>query len=199
MSKSVANSILGRIKSKGRGWTFTPKDFVDLGSRSNVDFILHQLVSKEVIRRVGRGIYDFPAKHPKLGLLSPSIDSILKAVSAKTGEIIQPSGAEAANLLGLSEQVPARPPYLTSGNSRTIKVGSSAIRLKHTAIRPLRGKPDKVSLTLQALLYLDKKHIDDSIISTCSKQLSIEQKSDLRLMAKQVPGWLSPIIHSIVA
>ena len=42
-------------------------------------------------------------------MLSPSTDSILRAVVAKTGEVIQPSGAEAANWLGLSTQVPAQP------------------------------------------------------------------------------------------
>ncbi len=199
MQKSVASSILRRIRSKGRGWVFTPKDFVDLGARSNVDFILHQLVSKDAIRRIGRGIYDFPAKHPRLGDLAPSVDNILKAVSAKTGEILQPSGAEAANLLGLSTQVPAKPPYLTSGKTRTVNIGKDIIRLKHTSIRPLHGKFDKASLALQALIYMGKNHIDTEAIKTCASQLSVRQKSELRHMAKQAPGWLSPIIQTIAA
>ena len=197
MKNSIATNMIRRIRAKKRGWVFTPKDFLDLGTRSNVDFVLHQLVQKQTIRRIGRGVYDFPAKHPKLGTLSPTTDNILRAVAAKTGEVIQPSGAESANWLGLSTQVPAKPPYLTSGRSRMIKIGNDTIRLKHTSVKPLRGHPDKVTLVVQALLYMGKQHIDNSVLQQCARQLSIQQKDDLRHMAAQIPGWLTPMIHTI--
>ena len=199
MQNSVAAKIINRIGSAKQGWVFTAKDFVDLGTRSNVDFILHNLTQKQIIYRIGRGIYNVPIKHPKLGTLSPAKDDILRALSSKTGEIIQPSGAEAANWLGLSTQVPARPYSLTSGQSRMLNVGNSTIKLKHTRIRPLHGQPDKASLVIQALLYMGKEHIDNKAIQICSKQLSADQKDDLLRMAAQVPGWLTSIIHNIAA
>jgi len=199
MHSSIANKIIQRIRAKKRGWVFTPKHFLDLGTRSNVDFVLHQLVHKQMIRRVCRGIYDFPLTHPKLGILSPSTDNILQAVMAKTGEVIQPSGAEAANWLGLSTQVPTQLTYLTSGRSRTVTIGNALIRLKHTSVKPLRGQPDMVSLVVQALLYMGKQHIDQTILGICAKKLSSQQKNDLRLMAAQTPGWLTPMIHNIAA
>lgn len=197
MKNSIANKIILRIRAKKRGWVFTPKDFLDLGTRSNVDFTLHQLVQKQTIRRIDRGIYDFPVKHPKLGVLSPSTDSILRAVVAKTGEVIQPSGAEAANWLGLSTQVPAQPTYLTSGHSRKITIGNEVIKLKHTSVKPIHAVPDKVDLVVQALLYIGKQHIDNAVLQRCANQLSTKQKHDLRHMAAQTPGWLTPIIHNI--
>lgn len=199
MQTSVAARIRRRISSKGRGWVFSPKDFLDLGTRGNVDFVLHQLAAGQTIRRISAGIYDFPAKHPKLGVLSPSTDNILRAVSVKTGEVIQPSGADSANWLGLSTQVPAKPSYLTSGRSRLVSVGNEDIRLKHTSVQPLRGTPDKASLVVQALLYMGKQHIDDRAVQICTKQLSAEQKNDLRHMARYVPEWLTPVIHNIAA
>jgi hypothetical protein len=199
VKNSIADKVIRRIRAKKRGWVFTPKDFLDLGTRSNIDFVLHQLVGKQVIRRVSRGVYDFPATHPKLGMLSPSQDGILRAVTMQTGESIQPSGAQAANWLGLSTQVPAQPVYLTSGRSRNKTVGKQTIRFKHTSIKPLHGKADKVSLVLQALIYMGKQHIDDQVMQACAKQLSTTQKDSLRHMAAQAPGWLTPIIHNIAA
>ena len=152
-----------------------------------------------MIRNIGRGIYDFPINHSKLGMLSPSTDNILRAISVQTGEIIQSSGAEAANWLGLSTQIPAQPIYLTSGNSRKENIGKEVIHLKHTSITPLSNKSAKTALVIQALLYMGKRHIDETIIQTCANQLSSQQKEDLKLMAAQVPNWLTPIIHNIAA
>ena len=197
MTNSIANTVLRRIRAKKRGWVFSPKDFLDLGNRSNIDFILHQLVKKDVIRRISRGIYDYPVKHPKLGDLFPATDNILKAIAARTGEIIQPCGAEAANWLGLSTQVPVQPPYLTNGRSRIVNIANKKIRLKHTHINPLRKQVDKTNLVVQALIYLGKQGIDDRILQMCNQQLSIKEKKDLKHMALQVPSWLTPIIHKI--
>ena len=199
MKNSVATSIIRRIKAKKRGWVFTPKDFLDLGTRSNVDFVLHQLVHKKIIRKISLGIYDYPAKHPKLGILSPTLDKMLRAISVKTGEVIQPSGSEAANWLGLSTQVPTKPIYFTSGRSRVVAIGNETITLRHTSIKPLNGQPDKPSLIVQALLHLGKQHIDNLVMQICSRQLSAKQKNDLRHMASQAPGWLTHIIHNIAA
>jgi hypothetical protein len=63
----------------------------------------------------------------------------------------------------------------------------------------LHGKADKVSLVLQALIYMGKQHIDDQVMQACAKQLSTTQKDSLRHMAAQAPGWLTPIIHNIAA
>ena len=70
MKNSIVTKVTNRIHAKQAGWVFTPKDFLDLGTRSNIDFILHSLVQKKMIRNIGRGIYDFPINHSKLGMLS---------------------------------------------------------------------------------------------------------------------------------
>jgi Family of unknown function (DUF6088) len=45
---------------------------------------------------------------PQLGLLLPAIDAIAKALQGRDAVRLQPSGAYAANLLGLSDQVPMK-------------------------------------------------------------------------------------------
>jgi hypothetical protein len=57
--------------------------------------------------------------------LSPDVDQVARAIARKFGWRIQPSGAIAANLLGLSTQVPARAAYLSDGPDRSYKIGNT--------------------------------------------------------------------------
>ena len=76
---TTKDRITARIHRLGAGRAFTPKDFLDLGSRGMVDVTLSKLVSAGVIRRVGRGSYDLPKHSEALGItLSPNIDEIAK-------------------------------------------------------------------------------------------------------------------------
>lgn len=118
---SIDQQILNAITALGYGSVFVPTDFLSLGSRQTVDIVLHRLVRKGTIRRLARGIYDFPKEHPKLGTLQPSPEKIAEALVGRDCTRIQPTGAYAANILGLSEQVPAKVVFLTDGPSRTVK------------------------------------------------------------------------------
>ena len=80
----------------GRGSVFVPGDFLDLGSREAVDLALHRLARKGTIRRLARGVYDFPKQHPVLGLLSPSADAVARALAGRDRTRLQPAGAYAA-------------------------------------------------------------------------------------------------------
>ena len=102
------------------------------GGRQAVDIVLHRLVRKGTIRRLARGIYDFPKEHPNIGKLQPSPEKIAEALVGRDCTRIQPTGAYAANILGLSEQVPAKVVFLTDGPSRTIKIGTTTIQLRRT-------------------------------------------------------------------
>lgn len=88
-------------------------------------------------------MYDFPKEHPVLGLLAPPPDAITRALAGRDRTRLQPAGAYAANILGLSEQVPAKAVFLTDGPSRTVKVGPTTIQpsiAPSTASRQKRPK-----------------------------------------------------------
>ena len=112
---SIAAAILKRIRVHGRGWVFTPRDFLDLGTRHPIDLALSRFASDKTIRRLTQGVYDYPRVHKKLGVLAPNPDEVAAVLAAKTGSRMQVSGARAANLLGLTDQVPAQLVYLTDG------------------------------------------------------------------------------------
>lgn len=194
---SIANQISRRIRGKGRGWVFTPKDFLDLGPRAAVDKTLSRLAKQGKIRRLDRGYYDYPKQHQVLGTLSPDPDKLAQAITAKAGDKLFPSGAFAANMLGLSTQVPAKPSYLTSGPSKIRQIGGRTIILKHTHIPVMDNLSIQANSVLQALVYLGKANIDHQIISHCSKLLSIQDIQSLLKVSNQVPYWIADTILRI--
>ncbi len=73
---SVPDRIMKRVRSSGRGGVFTPSDFLNVAGRAAVDQALSRLVKNGALRRLTRGLYDYPKLHPKLGRLSPTPDDI---------------------------------------------------------------------------------------------------------------------------
>src|SRR5690606_10468212 len=80
--------------------------------------------------RVARGTYAAPVAS-RFGSHSPSPEKVVRALAEQRGEIVVPHGASAANALGLTQQVPIREVYLTSGRTRKLKLGRSEVLVKH--------------------------------------------------------------------
>src|ERR1044071_3901980 len=131
-AQSIDSKVLSRITDNGPGWVFTPSNFIDLGTRNAIASALKRHKKEGMIRQLARGLYDYPRHDPQLGILSPSVDSVANAIKGRDAIRLQPSGAYAANLLGLSEQVPMRVLFLTDGPSRQVRIGKLEIILKRT-------------------------------------------------------------------
>ena len=126
----MQTKLLAQMRRLGSGKVHTSKDFLGLGSRAAVDQALSRLVERQAVKRLGRGLYYVPRVSSTLGIeLAPDIDEIAHTLARKTGSRVVPSGAVAANRLGLSTQVPAKPIYLTDGRTRTAKVGNVVLIL----------------------------------------------------------------------
>src|SRR6516165_9022659 len=91
--QSIDSRILASIHRHGRGHVFVPSDFLYIGSREAVAITLHRLARKGTIRRLARGVYDFPKPHPVLGPLSPSAEAVAEALAGRDRTRIQPAGA----------------------------------------------------------------------------------------------------------
>lgn len=195
--QSINNKIINRIYGKGRGWCYTPKSFSDLGSPEAIRITLHRLEKKGAIRRLSRGIYEYPKKHPTIGFLSPDPDKIAEAISIRYAIRIQPSGAFAANILGLSNQVPAKIVFLTDGSDRRIKIGPREIIFKRTTPRNMAAAKSSGTLIL-ALKYIGKEQISQDHIKHFRESLSTHIKMKLKKDSIYAPGWICPIIDEIV-
>ncbi len=194
---AVADKIIKRVRGKGRGWAFTPKDFLDLGTRASIDMALTRLVQAGQIRRIGRGLYDYPKLHDKLGALTPDADSIAQAVATQSGDKLSASGAQSANRLGISTQVPAKASYATSGQTRVKKVAGRTIALKRSRAPILDDASQDANAVLQLLAHVGKANIDDDLIHRLASQLDDRDLKALRKAQPLMPGWMSDAVLKI--
>ena len=194
---AVTEKIMKRVRGKGRGWAFTPKDFLDLGTRASIDMALTRLVQANQIRRIGRGLYDYPKLHDKLGALTPDADTIAQAVATQSGEKVSTSGAQAANRLGISTQVPAKTSYATSGQTRVKKVAGRTIALKRSRAPILDDASPDANAVLQLLAHVGKDKIDNDLIQRLSAQIDDRDFKALTKAQPLMPGWMSDAVLKI--
>ena len=189
--------ILARIKKHEPGWVFTPADFLDLGSRSAVDLALFRLTKAGTFRRIAQGLYDVPRIHPIVGEVAPDTEMVVKALAGKNATRLQPTGAYAANLLGLSEQVPAKVIFLTSGRSKHVQLGNLDIALKQTSPRNMATAGKISGLVIQSLRYLGKAHTDEETINRLDRKLSPDDRRQLLKDVAYAPGWIADIMRRL--
>ncbi len=199
MATSTMNAVLKRIRAKHRGFVFTPREFLQLGSRAAVDQALSRLQRTGQIRRLTRGVYEFPRIHPKIGLLSPSPEAIANAMAQRSGSRITVSGAKAANLLGLSTQVPMQNVFWTEGPSRTARIGNQTVVLKHVAPSKMLGAGTEAGIVIQAVRSLGKNGIHGIPIQFLVKQLPRPVKQAVRRLAHSAPTWSQLVLNQITA
>lgn len=189
--------VTTRIKKCGRGWAFTPKHFLDLGSRQGVDLALHRLKASGTVRQLARGLYDYPVQDPVLGTVAPSADQIARALVVRDVIRLQPSGAYAANILGLSEQVPSRVVFLTDGPARKVVLGKREIILQHTTPRNMATAGRKSGTIIQALRYLGKDQVDDRVMAILRRQISDEERPKVHKDLRHAPEWIADLLRPI--
>lgn len=176
---------------------FVPGDFLDLGSREAVDLALHRLSRKGTVRRLARGVYDFPKEHPVLGVLSPTAETVARALAGRDRTRIQPAGAYAANALGLTEQVPAKVVFLTDGATRAVKLGPTTIQLRRTTPKNMATAGRLSGLLIQALREMGEEHITAAHREHLKRTIPAAQRKELVKDLALAPAWMHPIFREL--
>ncbi|MBB4278420.1 DUF6088 family protein [Rhizobium mongolense] len=185
-----------RARAGGRGSVFTPSDFLGIAGRAAIDQALSRLVKGGKLRRLVRGLYDFPKVHPQLGLLSPAPDDIAQALARETGSQLQIAGARAANALGLTKQVPAKNTYLTDGPSRRVVLGKRVVDLRHASPKHLIAPGSAAGTVVQALRHVGAMRAGD-VAKIAARRLSASDKKTLASSAVRALAWMRPTLVSI--
>lgn len=128
--RRLTEQIVEHVAKLPEGTPVSAKALLHLGSRVAVDQSLSRLARRGALLRVGRGLYVHPVE-TRFGIRPPSAEHVVQALALAKGEVIASHGAAAANALGLTTQVPVRMVYLTTGRSRTLKLGKQAVELRH--------------------------------------------------------------------
>jgi hypothetical protein len=190
--KTLPESILSQAQSLPEGGILAPKEFLHLGSRAAVDQAFSRLVKAGKLLRVARGAYVAPVSG-KFGVRAPAPEKVVTSLAIQSGEVVAPHGASAANALGLTQQVPVREVYLTSGRTRKLKLGRSEVLIKHAPrwMLALGGRP--AGSAVRALAWMGPAHARKSL-ATLHHTLPAAEWQALASARGALPSWMAQAI-----
>jgi hypothetical protein len=195
----IEQKILRRIWSSKYPLPVTPKDFASDGKPATVRQALARLAKSGKLRRIQRGLYDRPRNHPIMGQTPSSSMDVARVVMEHRNAPWQVSGAYAANLLGLSEQVPGQMVIKTTARVPSVVLGKSQIKFERVAPSSLLGSGTEAGTVIQAIRYLGADGIQPAQIDRLRRNLKPRTKRQLRNLVTKLPQWMQPIIVEVAA
>lgn len=194
----MKDKLMEMIRQQPEGTAFTAKDFLNLGDYDTVRKALMRLSDDGTIRRVMRGIYDKPYFSELVkAYRAPEIDKIAEALARNYQWTIAPSGATAANVLGLSTQIPVHWSYISDGPYRDYEIGQQKLSFSHRNNRSITSISRKTATVIEALKYLGKGQIRDEVIWILSALLTENEKEDLLAESVRTSQWIHDTILQI--
>lgn len=188
----LTEQIIAFADGLSEGAPIAAKGLLHLGNRAAVDQALSRLAERGQLMRAGRGVYLRPVAS-RFGSRSPSIEQAIQGVAAQRGEVIVPAGAAAANKLGLTTQVSVRPVYLTSGRSRTLKIGQQCVELRHAPNWQLSMGGRPAGEVVRALAWLGPEKAK-SAVGALKRKLPQSVFGEVVAGASQYPTWLAKTV-----
>lgn len=190
--------IYGRIATLEGGSVIFASDFLDLCTERQAGRVLTELEAKGEIKRLARGIYCKPTI-TRFGPLYPDVSKIVEAVAQRDHAQVLPSGYTAANMLGLSTQVPMAYTYITSGSSRVLTVDGKTIHLQRAVPRNFAYKTRLASLIVQALKATGAENIGPEEVSALKNAIDKNpDKEAFRTDVLLMPVWMKTIITPLL-
>ncbi|WP_151446607.1 DUF6088 family protein [Lacisediminimonas profundi] len=189
---TLPETILLYAQSLPEGGVLSPKEFLHLGSRAAIDQAFSRMTKEGKLLRVGRGTYVTPISS-RFGTRPPAPGKVVESLAAQSGEVVAEHGALAANALGLTQQVPIREVYLTSGRTRKLKIGRSEVLVKHVPRWMLALGTGPAGPAVRALARMGPIHADESL-ATLRRTLPPSEWRALASSRAALPSWMARAI-----
>jgi len=198
ISLSPIEQIRERIRNSDPGAIFILSDFSDLTDYPNIKVSISRLIESGLIRRIIRGVYDYPEYNDFLKeFITPNPHLVALAIARNFSWTIVPDGDTALNQLGLSTQVPAEWTYVSDGPYKEYSINKTIIHFKHTANRDISKIAYKSALLAQAIKAIGKKNIDSATIMKMRKLMSDDEKVNILTEGKYMTTWVFDVIKQI--
>jgi len=181
------------IVSIPEGEPFSASSLRSFACTDNIRQILNRLVKSGEIKRITRGVFLKPKFISTLGEQLPLASDIARVLAESTGETIAVHGSEAARQLQLTTQVPMRPIFYTSGNTRTLKFANRTVKLQHVNPSKLIAPGTTGGLIISALMYLGKENVTTETISAIKMHVSFEEFQQVTMMVEHMPAWVADL------
>ena len=192
----LSEAILRYAENQPEGAPVLAKGLLHLGNRAAVDQVLSRLVRRGTLLRAGRGVYVLPVES-RFGRRAPSVEKTIEGLAAARGERITNSGAMAANVLGLTAQLPVKRVFLTSGPSRTLTLGRERVELRHAPPWQLALPGRRAGEAVRALAWLGRDRAG-AATGVVRERLSADERRELGSVSAQMPGWLAGPVSAVV-
>lgn len=189
---TLKEQILEHARTLPEGTPLVAKEFLHLGNRAAVDQALSRMASSGALLRAARGLYVLPV-NGRYGMRAPSSESVVEKLAELRGETYARHGASAANVLGLTTQVPLRPIYLTSGPSWELNVGGQPVELRHVPKWQLVGAASQAGVVIRALAWLGPEKAGEAL-QQLRARLSAGAVNELIAVRPQLPAWLAQAV-----
>lgn len=196
---SVYSSIQDWIVAHGEGKIYFLNDFNSFEADS-VRQAFVRLVNDEIVIRLSPGIFLYPLK-TRFGIAYPSDYEIAKEIARRDSASILPSGMTAANMIGLSEQVPMKSVFLTDGTARTICVNGRNIIFKRGVPKNFTYKSRTIPLVVAGMKAMGKDNITDEGLRSIKRLLAKEARFDIDSLYSDIllaPEWIRKMITPIL-
>ena len=170
------------------GVIFSASSFPGL-TTNYVTKLLSEFEKEGLLVRISKGVY-LKAKRTRFGVSYPPIEDVVAQVAKRDKAKIFPTGETAANMLGLSEQVPMRISFLTSGTARDLNIGGRTVELKRAAYNN-----EVVGILVQALRSIGLENVTEEMKAKIPAILAgVEQDRRFESDLKLAPAWIEKII-----
>ncbi len=200
MRKTAKNQIVSRIYGRGRGWAFTPNDFIKDYKRWEIDNSLEDLTNEGRIRRIIRGLYDYPIYSDLLEkTVAPDMEQVANALARKFSWRIQPSGETALNYLNLSTQVVSKYVYLSDGPSKKYDILGQELEFKHTTLKESTLQNKTAALVVQAIKAIGEDKITPEFLNKLKDKFSNKEWLKIKKDSSKAPIWVYNIVSEIAA
>lgn len=193
--------VRNKIDRCKRGTMFFANSFPGV-TEKYANNVLGELVNEGVILRVAQGVYVKPVIG-RFGIVKPQVSDVVKAIAKRNKESILPSGVTALNMLGLSEQVPAKITYVTSGSARTITIDGKAVKFTTSVPRTFMPKNEFMAVLFLALKAWNRDELTEEFNQNVIKLLRYHAEvkdsmlKDLEYAPKWIKDYLEPKIAAI--
>ena len=176
---------------------FFISDYADFGAAETIRKILYEATLSGMLEKAGHGIYIKP-KYSRFGKVPVPLEKIAREIADRDRCEILPSGSTAANLIGLSTQVPMNLSYITTGSTRTINIGDRKISFRHASPRNFAAKWRVIPLLIQGIKEIGEGNISGAEYKAINQFIGRQQDPHLQEDLPLAPVWIQRIIKKLM-
>lgn len=193
----IKQSVMKKINESHTHSIFFISDYTNIGSAETIRKILHDATIDGILEKAGHGIY-FKPKVSRFGKIPIPLEKIAKEIAERDRSEILPTGSTAANLIGLSTQIPMNLSYITTGATRKINIGGREISFRHASPKNFAAKGNTIPLLIQGIREIGKENISETEYAAIKRFIDKQNdpyfQEDLRL----APAWIQKILKRLI-